>query len=61
MGRKKKEALSYMGSDLWNKQVTITKNIGGHVSKILHKQGQFQKPPYAHTYILSILFLHLKS
>lgn len=49
-----------MGSGLWNKHVTITKNIGGHVSMILHKQGQFQKPPYAHAYILSILFLHLK-
>lgn len=49
-----------MGSDLWNKHVTITKNILGSVSMILHKQGQLQKPPYAHTYILSRFFLHLK-
>lgn len=61
MGREKnKKALSYMGSGLWNKHATITKNIGGHVSGILHKQGQFQKPPEAPTYILSILFLHVK-
>lgn len=49
-----------MGSDLWNKHATITKNIGGHVSGILHKQGQFQKPPEAPTCILTILFLHVK-
>lgn len=49
-----------MGSDLWNKPATIIKNFGGHVWFSTSMDGQSQKPPYAHTYILSLLVSHLK-